>query len=179
MFDWNVVITIHERCFSQVVRLFGKFGQIRRTEFFNVLVLRTGDVAGMLDTLRGWLVDDPRSLGCISRLIPVTKIFAFQSPEEFETKSLEAALEWLPDLAGKGFHVRMHRRGFRGKLASPDEERVLDEALLDGLIKRGMPGHITFEDPDAVLAVETVAQRAGLSLWTREDLRQYPFIRID
>ncbi len=42
-------------------------------------------------------------------------------------------------------------------------------------------GHrrLAFEDPDALVAIETVGQRAGVSVWTREELRRYPFIRVD
>jgi len=30
-----------------------------------------------------------------------------------------------------------------------------------------------------VIEVETVGNRAGLSIWTREDLRRYPFLRVE
>jgi hypothetical protein len=73
----------------------------------------------------------------------------------------------------------MHRRGFKGKLRSLEEEQFLDDILLEALKKAGTPGHITFENPDAVIAVETIANWAGISLWTRDQLQRYPFIRID
>jgi hypothetical protein len=60
-----------------------------------------------------------------------------------------------------------------------EEERFLDDFILAALEQAGSPGHITFEDPDAVIVVETVGQRAGLSLWTREELRRYPFLHPD
>ena len=43
----------------------------------------------------------------------------------------------------------------------------------------GRPGRINFDDPDHVIDIETVGSRAGLSLWARDDLRCYPFLRID
>jgi hypothetical protein len=73
----------------------------------------------------------------------------------------------------------MRRRGFKGKLSSLEEEHFLDHILLESIEKTGTPGHITFEDPDAIIAVETIAQWAGLSLWSREDLQRYPFISLD
>ena len=79
-------------------------------------------------------------------------------------------------LKGKSFHVRLHRRGFKGTLSTPKEERFLDEALLDALEAEGAPGHIAFTDPDAILQIETIDGRAGLSLWQREDLQRYPFL---
>jgi tRNA(Ser,Leu) C12 N-acetylase TAN1 len=72
--------------------------------------------------------------------------------------------------------VRLHRRGFKGVLSTPHEERFLDEALLSAL---GVGGRISFTDPDAVIQIETIGGRAGMSLWTREELRQYPFLGTD
>lgn len=103
----------------------------------------------------------------------------FQSPEEFEAKAREAVGSWLTRLAGKSFHVRLHRRGFKRRLSSQEEERSLDTFLLQSLEQRGTPGRITFDDPDAIIAVETVGQRAGFSLWTREDMQRYPFLKLD
>ena len=75
--------------------------------------------------------------------------------------------------------MRMHRRGFKGRLSSHEKERFLDDILLEALRKAGTPGHITFENPDAIIAVETIMNWAGLSLWTREQLQRYPFIRFN
>jgi len=73
------------------------------------------------------------------------------------------------------FLVRLHRHGFKGRLSTPKEERFLDEALLDALDALGRPG---FADPDAILQIETIDGRAGVSLWRREDLRRYPFLGV-
>jgi tRNA(Ser,Leu) C12 N-acetylase TAN1 len=87
------------------------------------------------------------------------------------------ALEYVPALADKAFHVRMHRRGFKGRIQRTQEEQLLDRALLESLTERGMTARIDFEDPDAILAVETVGDQAGMSLWLRMDLQRYPFLR--
>lgn len=88
-------------------------------------------------------------------------------------------LRWTSELAGKRFHVRLHRRGFKGRLSSPEEERQLDVALLQALEQAGSPGKVAFDDPDTIVAIETVGNRAGLSLWTREDLRRFPLLGLD
>jgi tRNA(Ser,Leu) C12 N-acetylase TAN1 len=75
--------------------------------------------------------------------------------------------------------VRLHRRGFKGRLSTPEEERFLDDALLEALQAAGTPCSLSFDDPDAIIQIETVGNRAGLSLWTREDLARYPFLRVD
>jgi tRNA(Ser,Leu) C12 N-acetylase TAN1 len=111
--------------------------------------------------------------------MPATQTFTFQTVEKFETKAREACQRWVPDLAGWRFHVPMHRRGFKGRLTSQHEESFLDDTLLEALAQTGRPGQITFEDPDAITALETVDDRAGLSLWKREDVQRYPFLRLD
>jgi tRNA(Ser,Leu) C12 N-acetylase TAN1 len=118
-------------------------------------------------------------LQLLARVVPVTCTFSFQSPEEFETKAKEAVLYWLPQLEGKKFYVRMHRRGFKGRISSLEEEHFLDKILLEELVKIGNPGQITFENPDAIVVVETVGQQAGLSCWTREEWQRYPLLKLD
>jgi len=179
MQEWNVVINLNERARRLAYKKLEIFGRIRKTGFFNVLLMKADDLPAMLETMRRWTLEDPQSLSFLSRVIPATCTFVFQSPEEFEARAKEAVLQWAPALAGKGFHVRMRRRGFKGKLSSLDEEHFLDGMLIEAIEKTGPPGHITFEDPDAIVAVETIGPWAGLSVWGREDLQRYPFIRLD
>ncbi len=179
MKEWNVVINLNERGARQAYKRLAIFGPIRKTGFFNVLLMKVDDLKGMLETMRQWIQEDLQALSFLSRVIPATCTFVFQSPEEFEARTKEAVLQWAPALAGKGFHVRMRRRGFKGKISSLEEEHFLDGILLQAIEKTGDPGHITFENPDAIIAVETVGPWAGLSIWGREDLRRYPFIKLD
>jgi tRNA(Ser,Leu) C12 N-acetylase TAN1 len=179
MKDWNVVVSVNEKGFSKAVNILKEFGPISKTEFFNVLVMEVEHITRMCDDLKKRLEDDPSSLSFLSRLIPVTKSFTFQFPDEFEQKVKETISEWAPQLEGKGFHVRMHRRGFKGRLSSLKEEKMLDELILELTKEGGNPGHITFEEPDIIIAVETVSHRAGLSIWPREDLQRYPFVRVE
>jgi tRNA(Ser,Leu) C12 N-acetylase TAN1 len=178
MQDWNVVITIHEKGFGEAVRLLEHFGPVSRTDFFNVLVMRCADINAMLKALKLEIEESPGILNFLSRAVPATQCFNFQSKEEFRAQSKEIILPWAPRLAGKSFHVRMHRRGFKGRLSSMDEERFLNESLLEQLEAAGNPGRIEFANPDAVIAVETVGQRAGLSFWSRLELEDYPFLGL-
>ena len=133
----------------------------------------------MLETLRERAQKSPEALAFLARLIPVTRTFIFNSPEEFEDRARSAVLGWAQQLPGKSFFVRIHRRGFKGRLASTDEERALDTLLLEELEKTGNPGKVAFEDPDAVIAIETVGHWAGLSLFTRQERARYPFVRVE
>lgn len=179
MHDWNVVASCREGLFREASAFLRELGPLAKTDFFNILVMRVPDIPRTLEKLREMLVEEPERTASISRFMPVVRCFAFQSPAEFEEKAREAVRGWLPSLAGRSFHVRMHRRGFKGRISSMDEERFLDDFLLQALRQAGTPGKITFDDPDAILVAETVGPRAGFSLWTREELARYPFLHLD
>jgi len=179
MQEWNAVISVHEHGFRQALDVFGGFGEVKRTEFFNVLLLRAEDVNLMLESLRERALKNPSTLSFLARLVPVTHTFTFNSADEFEHKASEIIVIWTPRLDGKSFYVRIRRRGFKGKISTPGEEKLLDVLLLEALEKAGVPGRISFQDPDVIIAIETVGTWAGLSLVTREDRMRYPFIRLD
>lgn len=177
--DWNVVLSVHEGGFTRARTLLRELGPVSRTDYLNVLVMRVQDGRTLLETLQQRVAREPEILTVLARVMPVTTTFHFQSAEEFEKKAGEALLAFVPALAGKGFHVRMHRHGFKGRLSSHDEERQLGGVAVETLEKAGTPGRVTFEDPDAILAIETLGNRAGMSLWTRDDLKRFPLLRLD
>ena len=179
MKDWNVVASVHPEGYGRARRILEAWGSVGKTDFFNVLVLRTEDIAGLLEGLCDLVAREPGTLNFLGRVVPAQAAFDFQSPEEFEERAREACLSRAPELACKSFHVRMHRRGFKGKMSSQTEEQLLAGVLLGALESAGTPGRVAFDDPDAILAVETVGGRAALSLWTREELRRYPFLGLD
>ncbi len=179
MKDWNVVVNIHERRLKHAFNILERFGEVKKSEFFNVLVMKVHDVGEMMEGLRKLTVEDPETAGTIARLVPASHTFNFQTPEEFEEQAKETVAGWIPELGWKSFHVRMHRRGFKGKLSSTKEEQFLDGFILRSLEETGTPGRVTFEDPDVIIDIETVGQRAGLSRWSRDDLKRYPFLKLD
>ncbi len=179
MRDWNVVITVHKRGFVPACEMLEELGPVAKTGFYNVLVMKVEDTRSFLETIHRWVAEDPYLLHIFARVVPATKTFNFQSAEEFEEKASKAVLTWVPEIAERSFHVRMHRRGFKEKLSSQVEERLLDEVLLKALNEEGKSGKIAFEDPDVIISVETVGGRAGLSLWTRDELKRYPLLGLD
>lgn len=178
MTNWNVVVTVREGGFDRAFTLLAPLGEVAKTEFYNTLVMRVEDHARFTEAVREMLERDDEARETLSRVVPAVELFGFQTPEEFDEKARLAVTAWIPSLAGKGFHVRMRRRGFKGKLSSLDEERFLDEYLMEALKQYGSPASLTFQDPDAVVAIETVGNRAGVSFWTRDDLLRYPFLSI-
>jgi tRNA(Ser,Leu) C12 N-acetylase TAN1 len=179
MKDWNVVATTRERHFGRAVQLLKQMGTLEKTHFYDVVVLKVDNVGKFLDRLHARLAEEPEIGEWLGHVAPCTDSFTFQSPQEFDEKGAEVVQKFVPQLASKRFHVRMHRRGFKDKLHATEEEQTLDVVLLQALEEAGAPGEITFDDPDAIVAVETVDVRAGLALWTREDLRRYPLLHLD
>jgi hypothetical protein len=179
MHDWNVVVTVHEGGFREAFRLLAEFGPVSKTEFFNTLVMRVEEIPQTLENLRARSLGEPDSVRFLGRFMPVSQTFGFQSPAEFEARTRAIVSAWVEELVGRSFHVRMHRRGFKGRLSSMDEERFLDDFLLHLLAEAGSPGRVTFAEPDIIIAAETVGTRGGLSLWRRAEVVRYPFLRLD
>ena len=180
MKDWNVVITVSDsEGFRKVRREFQRFGDVATTDYHNVLVLRVTDVPRFIEQLRSITEADKSLLNCVSYVAPAGFAFDFAAPEEFRTKARAIVLSWLALLCGSSFHIRMHRRGLKKELPSPGVEQFLGDALLSGAKERGFPSRIEFGNPDYVIDVETVGNRASLTLWSRNDLRRLPFLRAD
>jgi tRNA(Ser,Leu) C12 N-acetylase TAN1 len=179
MRDWNLIISVREGGYNAARDLLRQFAEVGRTHYFNVLVAKVDDPRALLETLTELSTTVPEIPNFLARVVPLTVTFNFDSPEHFETQAREAVLLWAGTLAGKSFHVRVHRRGFKKELPSPKEEEMLASALLEATRGAGTRGGISFEEPDAIVAVETVDNRAGMSLWMHDELVRYPLLGLD
>lgn len=175
----EVVVTLRGREFGRALHELRRYGRVRRTRFFNVLVVEVEDPEAFLEQLRERHERDPALGRWLARVEPLEERFAFGDAAQFEQHCKEALAPHLRQLEGKSFHVRVHRRGLREKLSGHGEEVVIDTWLLDSLAAAGHPGRIDFEDPDAVIDVETLGTRAGASIWSREQLQRFPFLHPD
>jgi len=174
--DWNVTVTLAEPTFRIARNLLAPWGRLRRTEYFNVAVMKVADPILFLREFASAVEETPGILNAMSHVVPFEHVFMFKDAAEFEAKLREIILSYAPRLAGKSFHVRLRRRGLKGIISSPEEERFLDDVLLEALAAAGTPGHISFEDPDYVLLIETVGEDGGVALWTGEDLKRCAFL---
>ena len=174
--EWNVVVKLAEQGFREAVRLLRKWGRVKRTTYYNVLGMKVEHPNAFLADFAVAVAESPGILNFISHVVPAQEVFDFGTAEDFEARARAIALTWVPALSGKSFHVRLHRRGFKGVLSTPREERFIDEALLTALQDAG---RISFTDPDAVIQIETIDGRAGMSLWTRDEMHRYPFLGAD
>lgn len=174
--DWNVVVTLPENTFREACHLLARWGQVRRTRHFNVLAMTVIDPSKFFNEFEAAVHETPGLLNFVSHVVPAQATFDFDTVDEFEAHARDVVRGWTTRLAGRSFHVRLHRRGFKGTLSTPHEERFLDEAIIAVLAAAGTPGRIVFDDPDTVIQVETIDARAGISLWTRDELQRCRFL---
>ncbi len=176
---WNLVATTAEGKFTQALKFLAPFGIVKTTSYYNVVMMHVHDTPELMTRLaKEWQTQDGRLL-LLKRVVPVTHTFNFSDRAMFVRRAQEVTMDWTPRLTGHTFHVRMHRRGFKDQLSSVEEEQILNTAIIDATGKAGNRAAVSFDDPDAVIAVETIGNKAGMSLWFREDLRRYPFLHID
>jgi hypothetical protein len=175
--DWNAVVTVYEEGYRPALRVLQQHSLVAKSPYHNVLPVTAEDPVALLEILEQHVAAEPALAASISRIAPAKATFDFISRADFEEKAMSAAKAWLPQLAGASFHVRLHHRG--SELDSPTEERLIAESLLAALSAAGTPGRISFHDPDAIIAIDTVDGRAGLGFWTRSDLAHHRFLRPD
>jgi tRNA(Ser,Leu) C12 N-acetylase TAN1 len=176
---WNAVISVYQDGFRRAIRELRKLGPVERSPYHNVLVMTARDPADLLETIERRCEADPALCDAISRVAPAMRTFEFHSAAEFLAEARKAVIGWLPELAGRSFHIRLHRRGLKHDLNSADAERELGGILIDALKAAGTPGSLSFSDPDAVIAIDTLGERAGVGLWTRQDLARHRLLRPD
>lgn len=179
MKDWNVVVSIFQDGYSRALRALQKLGLAERSPYHNVMVMKVDDPVVLLEAIEKRTEESPALYDAISRVAPAMQSFDFLSEEEFVEKAKAIFREWLPRLAGRSFHVRLRRRGTKHDLQTQEAERLFNAAIVDAATRAGTPSKILFADPDVVIAIDTVDNRAGLGLWTREELARYHVLRPD
>ena len=179
MNEWNILVSTYQGGYRRASRALRKLGVVENTPYHNVIAMTAADPMALLEAIERRTEEIPSLYDAISRVAPANAAFHFDSVDELQRKAKEIVLRWAPRLGGRSFHVRLRRRGARHAIHAHEVERYLDEALIDALAQTGSPGKISFTDPDAVIAIDTVDDCAGLALWTREDLVHHRLLRPD
>jgi len=178
MWPFNVVVTkASEGRYRHLLAELSPLGEFRATGFLGVILGEVADRQAFLERLRADRTERLIAFQDLGRVVPVDRVFTFH-PEEFLAKAREALRPYLPALAGKRFYVRLERRGLKGRIVSPEAERSLDAFIKEELGRHGEPAEVDFEHPDAVVVVETIGDRCGVGLLTREMLERYDFVRV-
>jgi tRNA(Ser,Leu) C12 N-acetylase TAN1 len=111
------------------------------------------------------------------RVLPVERTFSF-TPQTFAERVREAVTPFVQRMAGGTFHVRLERRGHKGTILGPAVVQRVGEYVMDLATRQGKTLHVSFQDSDYIVVVETMGNRCGVALVTRELHTRYPFVKI-
>ncbi len=176
---WNLVATTHAQSWREALGILGRYGRVHKTGYHNVVVMAVEDPRSVADDLARRIEAEPGIMNFLSRVIPLQRAVELGPLETAAERLAEACEPFVARLAHKSFHVRVHKRGPGKALSAHELERELGRRMLAALAARGTPGRPSFEDPDAILVVEIVDERAGVALFDREDRARFPFLRLD
>lgn len=179
MWQFNVLVTMaHDGRYYHLLKELAVYGEFHKTGFHGVALGRVTDVEGFCETIRQKRDAQIIAFQDVARVVPLERVFTFEV-DDFLAKLCCALRPWIARLAECRFHVRLERRGLKGQIISPDIEQALDAYILDELIDLGHRAIIDFDDPDAVVAIETIGDRCGVGLITREMNEKFDFVRVD
>lgn len=178
MKNWNVIVTTlpgveRERALLKELKRLGEF---HPTQFKDVCLGRVPDTAQFLEVVRQAGEDQAPWVVNLARVIPVAKTFHF-TPETFAAQLKEAVAPYLEEIAGGTFYVRVERRGLAGKIMSQAVEREVADHLFALAESQGKQPHASFQDPDFIVAAETIGDECGVALLSRELRQRYHFVQ--
>ena len=178
MWEFNLVVTMASGGrFHHLMEELELYGEFRKTQFLGVVLGRVEDPWSFLETVREHRERQLSAFQDLGRVVPIERHFIFRA-EEFVAKACEAIRPWVGQLAGRRFYVRLERRGLKGRIISPEAERAIDVFIKEELGQRGQQAAIDFSDPDVVVTIETIGDRAGLALLTRALRERFDFVRV-
>src|SRR6185295_10932471 len=177
MADWNVLATSLEGRRDALLLGLRKLGRFRPGGYRNVVIGMVEDRDEFLVRVRDALAADALLSTALAKVVPLEITTLIDADTAVDTLAT-AAEPFLDRLAGGSFFVRLERRGLKGRLHSPTVEREVGDRVWRALAARGHTPRVDFADPDAVLVIETIGDRAGLALITRELRREYPIVNI-
>lgn len=175
---WNVVVTARSGYRRKLRRGLAPLVRLQRSAYPNVLSGLHEHPEAFLDALETLLADKPYLRVCLSRLMTVERTFSVD-PIVFGRQLEEEIAPFLERLEGRTFHVRLERRGHKGRIHSKDCEVGLGGFIYHHLDSRGLRPVVTFGDPDVIVVVEVIDDRAGIRLLTREERTRHPLLRTD
>jgi tRNA(Ser,Leu) C12 N-acetylase TAN1 len=179
MWEFNVLATLAQNGrYSHLLHELSDFGEFHKTTFHGVILGRVADVDDFLETIRHKREEQLIAFQDLGRIVPLETVFTFEL-DDFLPRLCQAIRPWLGKLADCRFHVRLERRGLKGEIVSPDVEQALDTYVLEELADLGHSARIDFDDPDMVVAIETIGDRCGVGLITRDLNERFEFVRVD
>ena len=176
---WNVIATTRPHREADARAALATLGEVSSSPFPGVILATVDDIGVFAEALATMLSDDASVGQSLARVLPAQHTFHFDSLADLEATTVNVVDEWLEDLNGATYYVRCHGRGRVNDLDPTEEEDFLGDAIQRLLAVRHESARVTFDDPDIVIDIETLNDEAAISMWTRDDLDAFPFLRID
>jgi tRNA(Ser,Leu) C12 N-acetylase TAN1 len=176
---WNIVLTLRPApgAVHELLDGLRAFGEFRITPFHYVCTGWVNDTTTFLDALLEAQQAGRHWTRHIARVVPLDSTFEFV-PESLKGK-LQSAVQHIAErIEGGTCFVRVERRGLAESLDSPELELTLAEGLFAAVEARGKAVRTAFDDPDYIVAVETLDTQCGIALITRYMRERYPFVRV-
>ena len=177
MEKWNILATARRRQERYVLRLLNNYGEFRGSGYRDVILGYVADVPAFLEALESVRREAPGKLRSLGQIVPLERNFQFDV-SGFSDKAKEAVLPYIDQLENSRFFVRVVRRGHKGEISGMETEKELDRFILESLEKDGKQATVNIEEFEKMIIIETVEDRAGAGLITREMKGKYPFIKI-
>lgn len=177
MADWNVLATSVEGRRDALLLSLRRLGRFRPGGYRNVVIGLVEDPDVFLGQVRDALAENGLLPTALAKIVPIEITTPIDAETAVDTLA-SAAEPFLERLGGGSFFVRLERRGLKGRLHSPTVEREIGDRVWRALAARGHTPRVDFADPDAVLVIETVGDRAGLALVSRALRQAFPFVKL-
>jgi tRNA(Ser,Leu) C12 N-acetylase TAN1 len=84
----------------------------------------------------------------------------------------------VEEVEDRKFYVRVKRRGHKGEISSQEIEKEIARFVIDKLEKDGKHAQVSFSDPDIIIVVEMIANRAGVTSITKEMKEKYVLLKV-
>jgi tRNA(Ser,Leu) C12 N-acetylase TAN1 len=176
--QWNLIVTVvpGPHHIHDVRSSLGYLGHFWLTSFRDVLIGWTDDTQTLLQAITEAREKDKRWSHMIGRVIPVQNVFFFTA--DSLTEQLKRAVAPLvKEMQSGRFYFRLERRGMAGQIPSQEVEQAVAAHLVSLADDKDIELTTDFEDPDFVVAAETIGNECGVCLLTRELMKQFPFVR--
>lgn len=176
--EWNVLVTAFIRKERVLLPLLREFGEFQGSGFRDVIIGAVENRDGFFEAVERLRREHPGRVRHLSRLAPMDRTFRFDVADLRE--KLKEALTPCANALVKGstFFIRVRRRGHKGELSSLEIEQEMSGFSIDLAEKAGRQVHVRFEEPDTILIVETIGNRAGVGIITRAMRERCAFIRV-
>ena len=177
MKEWNILATAYWGRGKDALQLLSLHGEFKGSGFKDVLQGYVGNVNLFLEKIELMRGENPDKMASLSQILPLDRTFSF-SISDFMDKLKESVLPGIEIVEGRKFYVRAKRRGHKGEISSLEIEKKISSFIFEELEKAGKQAQVSFTDPDMVIVIETIANRAGVAFISREMKEKYPLIRI-